>query len=742
MKHEPPDPAPRDDMTEDQAETVLAEALEEYHRTKGKGERPDEAAYRERLGELYPEFMELVAAETLIDQALEPAGDESHLPIAWGSYTLLREIARGAAGVVYEAIHRKLGRKVALKVLRTGVDTDRNARERFQREAKALAHVKHDNIVEIYEFGEIDGRPFYAMSLVDGPSLKQLLKDGQAPEPRELARGLAGVADALVTLHAEGIIHRDVKPQNIIVESDGRFMLADFGLARSALAETMTQSGDALGTPLYMSPEQMLGDRDAIEERTDIYGLGATMYEMLAEVPPFKTDNLHALMRMILKDRPQSPRVVKPDLPEGCSRIALKCLEKEARDRYVTAEELRDDLMAFADGERVSGKPVSRPTRGLRLLKAHPVLTAAAAVLVAFGMWALLKPPGPVPLELTTQVAAAMKIDGMDQDFRAPTSRVRVDVQPNSEVTVHVKSPDETMWAGGKRVVQVEAMATKAPPLLVPISPEAAAITLNQMTGRSKVDTSQRDDEKPRERDVPEAKDGVFEGVYPRGTMAADFDGSWMAIVGGPFIDAYPKGAWLAFYVGDKKLHVEPFPEPQSSATRGVLPAEVVAKIKPGVEITWGLANGMDGKPLAEYAQGFLVSKKPISEAMSAIDGLVKSMVERSPGVDAEAVKARLRADEYFRQGYYASALAVIQPLLDADLDAMFPPDNPDVEIDPTTLDLRSSIYLLRLKELSLRALFPDKKLRVASMAWNDMRARDVGIHSKDWEGRFSAGSR
>ena len=413
MKHDDPDPASHDDMTDDQAEQVLAEALEDFHRRRARGERPNEADYRKQLGEeLYPQFVELVAAETIIDLALEPAGDETHLPLAWGPYTLIHEIARGAAGVVYEAIHRKLGRKVALKVLRTGVDTDRVARERFHREARALAHVKHDNIVEIYEADEIDGRPYYAMSLVNGPTLKELLKSGQAPEPREVCRGLAGVADALATLHAEGIIHRDVKPQNIIVDADGRYMLADFGLARSSLAETMTQSGDALGTPLYMSPEQILGNRDEIEERTDVYGLGATLYEMLAHQPPFKTDNLQALMRMILHERPVRIRDVNPAVPKACSNIAETCLQKELRDRVGSAAALRDDLMAAAEGERVAAAPMTRFERAVRQASKHPVLAAAAVVLLAIGVWFVTRPPEPATIDLQIYGPAMAKLDG------------------------------------------------------------------------------------------------------------------------------------------------------------------------------------------------------------------------------------------------------------------------------------------------------------------------------------------
>ncbi|MDF1699885.1 MAG: serine/threonine-protein kinase [Planctomycetota bacterium] len=742
MKHPGPDPAPRDNMTEEQLEHLLAEALEDYHRTKARGERPDDEAFRSRLGDAYGEFMELVAAETLIDQAIEPAGDESHLPLAWGAYTLLREIARGAAGVVYEAIHRKLGRKVALKVLRTGVDTDANARERFHREAKALAHVKHDHIVEIYEFGEIDGRPYYAMSLVDGPSLMQLEKSGKRPEPRDLCRGLAGVADALATLHAEGIIHRDVKPQNIIVGEDGRYMLADFGLARSAMSETMTQSGDALGTPLYMSPEQMLGDRKAIEARTDIYGLGASMYQLLTGVPPFKTDNLHALMRMILKERPVSPRRLLPELPKDCSDIALQCLEKARKDRYATAAALRDDLLAFAEDEPVRADPVGPVKRGLRLIGAHPALSAAAALLLGVGMWALLRPPSDVPLTLKSKVELVeleVKLEGVDGDYRPAADRVTYQVRPHQTYRAHVRAAEpgyepevETIEVGETgQTVQVVLIATQTSTLARKVGADLY---------REPLDLRKRESEKVHRGMTRASEDPPsFEPYLPRGPVAATHAGSWAVLLDGDLAvkDVYPKGAWLVFYVDGERIHAEPFPEPDDVSTRGRLPAAAAARLTPGVRCTWGLAGAKNAQPDERFRATFEVAsaqvEKPLAPQLARIEALVAKTDADQQGPDRSAVGANLRAEAYFRAGLYASALAEIQPLLDADLEASFAAEDEGRELDQSTL--RSSQYLIRLKELSILALFPSAKERLRTLVWNDLQMRDQTLFTtEEWE--------
>ena len=610
-------------MTDNQKERLLADCLEDYHRAKARGEIPNVAVYRERLGGLYEEFFELLLAETAIDQALESASDQP-LPQNWGEYLLLGELGRGGAGVVYEAMHRKLGRKVALKVLRTTIDSAKIARERFRREAQALAQLSHENIVEIFEYGEKDDRLYYAMSLVEGPSLSALIKSDQRPSPAEVCRGLAGIADALQALHDAGIIHRDVKPGNIMIAPDGRYQLADFGLARTELAESMTRTGDALGTPHYMSPEQILGDRDQIEARTDIYGLGATLYQMLAGQPPFKTDNFTALLRMVLSQRPEDPRSVSPDLPPGCSSIAMKCLEKEPRDRYADAAELAVDLRAFADGERVSGRPVTATRRGLRLIKRRPLMTAlgvAAAVLIGFGLWHLARPaPLPEASWVSVLVAdnqpATVNIDG--QDYPAPISEHGLKHGTDHPVMVTL---DKDGYLPKLRTYRGEPGARYLFDVggFEPSNPESQ-VTLGQIGEQHGI-------RRPKE---PSHATGTHRGtgpeleiVFPRGAVRrADLE-TWTAFVTADF--APPVDGVIEFRRGDEVLHEHPFPPPQEFVEIHPIPAEVLAKIQPGDVITWGYrgARKRDKKVMASFT---LVSNEVTAQVAAKINAVNQSM--------------------------------------------------------------------------------------------------------------------
>ena len=393
-------------------EEALADALEDMHRRRARGEDAIPDDYRGRLGDSHEDFMKIVAAETRLDGTLAPAPAEA-LPRPFAGFTLLREIGRGASGVVYEAVDRRLGRTVALKILRTGVDTDSTALERFRREAKACAHVRHDHIVAIHEAGETDGRPWYSMDLVPGEPLSSAVRGGERLDPKLLAAGVAGVADGLHALHAAGIVHRDVKPQNLIVRPDGQMILADFGLARSAQAVALTQTGDALGTPLYMSPEQMLGQKGEVDARTDVYGLGATMYEALCGRPVFRTEDVASLMRMILTQRPDPVRAHAPGVPADLEGIVMKCLEKRKGDRYPSAAALADDLRAFVKDEPVVGRPIGPAVRAVRAARRHwiPIATAAGVLVAGLAWWNLrpgkltfLSPEGvPFRVQLNSQ---------------------------------------------------------------------------------------------------------------------------------------------------------------------------------------------------------------------------------------------------------------------------------------------------------------------------------------------------
>ena len=301
--------------------------------------------HRTDLGSDFLELEDLVEIERVLEAYMEPP-DSVRLPRDLGGYHLEKEIGRGGMGVVYEAVERATGTRVAVKVLRMGYVGRADARARFRREAQALARVRHPNIVDFLGAGESDEQPFYVMSLIDGPSLDRALEHTQAPDARSIAAGLADVADALDRLHESGLVHRDVKPSNIVLASDGRMVLADFGLATGDDFLTLTRTGDALGTPAYMAPEQVLGKNDTVNAQSDIYGLGATLYYALTGHAPFEADDAHSLATAILNERPKPPRTHVADVPVALQRIALKALEKDSTDRYTSATGMRDDLRA------------------------------------------------------------------------------------------------------------------------------------------------------------------------------------------------------------------------------------------------------------------------------------------------------------------------------------------------------------------------------------------------------------
>lgn len=361
----------------------IAEHLEQVEDARADGETADLASLRRTLGPLYAEYEELLEAREALDAFMEPP-DSVRLPRDLGRYTLRRELGRGGMGVVYEAARRDTGERVAVKVLRLGFVGRADARARFRREAEALARLDHPHIVRLLEANEEGDQPYYVMSLVEGRSLDLVVEGPDRPPLPTLCRGLADVADALHVMHESGLVHRDLKPPNLLLDREGRMMLADFGLATGEDLITLTRSGDLLGTPPYMSPEQLMGHRDRIDARTDVYGLGATLYYVLTRRAPFEARDLHGLAQAILQDRPRRPRALEPSVPEPCERIALTCLEKRSQDRYASAADLGADLRAFANGRRVAGRPVSPARRGLRTVLRHP-WRLASVLLLALG---------------------------------------------------------------------------------------------------------------------------------------------------------------------------------------------------------------------------------------------------------------------------------------------------------------------------------------------------------------------
>jgi predicted Ser/Thr protein kinase len=303
-------------------------------------------------------------------------------PVSLGDFRILREVGRGGMGAVYEAEEKSLGRRVALKVLRFAAVSEPEAVTRFQREAETVAGLHHTNIVPIFSVGSEHGINFYAMQFIEGRSLDHVLEDRSAPlDADRIAEWGLQAAEALEHAHRRGVIHRDVKPSNLLLDNDGRIWLTDFGLAKRLDDMTLSMTGALLGTPRYMSPEQASAGERRIDYRTDIYSLGASLYELATGRPAFDGDSPHQVISRILNDDLTAPRMVRPGLPRDLETILLKCLQKDPARRYQSARELADDLRAFSDGRPIAARRpgvLDRSVKWLRRQRRSVALTAAA----------------------------------------------------------------------------------------------------------------------------------------------------------------------------------------------------------------------------------------------------------------------------------------------------------------------------------------------------------------------------
>jgi tetratricopeptide (TPR) repeat protein len=304
-------------------------------------------------------------------------------------YEIVRELGRGGMGVVYLARQVSLGRLVALKMVLSGAHAGERERKRFHAEAGAVAKLKHANIVQIHEIGDVDGRPFFSLEFVDGGSLADRLTGTPLPA-REAATLLIPIARAAQAAHDEGIVHRDLKPANVLLADgkqtgpivDATPMLTDFGLAKSVgSADGPTQSGAILGTPSYMAPEQAQGHSRDVGPPVDIYALGAILYELLTGRPPFRAETPLDTVMQVVTQEPVPPRQLQPKCPRDLETIALKCLQKEPRKRYATAGDLADDVQRFLNGEPIHARPVGPFGRAWRWAKRNKAVAALLAIL-------------------------------------------------------------------------------------------------------------------------------------------------------------------------------------------------------------------------------------------------------------------------------------------------------------------------------------------------------------------------
>lgn len=305
-----------------------------------------------------------------------------------GDFRVLREIGRGGIGVVYEAEQVSLGRRVALKVLSAAAILEPTQLRRFQIEAQAAASLQHPHIVPVIAAGQDRGIPFLAMRLVEGRHLAALIRrrreanEGGLPA-REAARLARQAAEALDFAHHNDVLHRDIKPANLLLDARGHLWISDFGLARIRGNNDVTVSGDMIGTLRYMSPEQILGRRGLTDHRSDIYALGATLYELLTLVPAHEGEDRAAILKKIELDEPIPPRRRDPSIPEELERIVLKALAKAPVERYATAGEFADDLGRFLDDRPVLARRPSFSNRAAKWAVRHRSAVVSAAVVFA-----------------------------------------------------------------------------------------------------------------------------------------------------------------------------------------------------------------------------------------------------------------------------------------------------------------------------------------------------------------------
>jgi WD40 repeat protein/serine/threonine protein kinase len=322
---------------------------------------------------------------TLLGSDALKVGGASLVGKLFGDYELLAEIARGGMGVVYKARQRSLNRTVALKMILTGELASEEEVARFHTEAESAAGLKHPNIVNIHDVGVEAGHHFFSMDYIEGRNLEELILENPLPA-RQAASYLLEIAEAIEYAHQQGILHRDLKPSNILIDHTGAPQITDFGLAKQLQKDgQLTGTGQLLGTPAYMPPEQAAGERELFAPAMDVYSLGAILYELITGRPPFRAESTLELVIQVLELDPIAPRLMNPNIPRDLETICLKCLAKDPQRRYTSAAALAADLDRWLNNQPIHARPVSSLERAWRWCRRRPAV-AGLSVAVALAI--------------------------------------------------------------------------------------------------------------------------------------------------------------------------------------------------------------------------------------------------------------------------------------------------------------------------------------------------------------------
>lgn len=621
------------------SEESLALAVDAYLERVEKGETPSPLDYSKSTGPNLQLFLEAVEAKAALQAIIEPRAHEKP-PEELGPYHIRRRLGRGAAGTVYAATDTRTNRPVALKLLHAELRDSDPCVRRFLREGRLGAKVRHPNLIVIHETGVIGNQPYSAMELIDGTTLKQEIESGPLRPTAESLSRFVGIAEGLARLHDQGILHRDVKPSNIMVSQDGQLRLGDYGLMRSALESSITGTGETVGTVAYMSPEQFQGSVGQVDQRSDVYSLGATLYEAFTGRPAVDIGSIGSMLLSIRDKRPADPRTLAPELSAPASAVIMKALEKRPGDRYQTIQSMADDLRHLADNKPVAARTISPATRWVRN---HRRTAAALGVLVlALGAFVYRWATRPALLQLTSHPSAQIYVNGTPHGETPRSIEVepgRLDVKlMRPRFKVREFTVDLSRGANPTREERLDPLdPADRQALLELLQSYGVKPELCELLFRNNVE---------RGANLP-----VGRALFPRGKCRLDDLRGAMVFETSPAQPFPKKGMWV-IRRGSELLWEKAYTGADTFTIQQPFPEEARRKLRPGDNVSWGFVGDGGEEYLAEVS--VVTEPQDLAQQLADIDEAVEGMP--SP------VRVWLRARVLMRAGLCTAAYASTGP--------------------------------------------------------------------------------